>query len=238
MVYLGFIFLILLIPREKLGISKKTLGIGIGSVAALGAVVVALGWRRVIDIFRITYIYGGGENYTLKSVLENKTQVLTICTKWLYFDAYRVFRNSLGAVNSRADIYDECHYFMPAILVVITVLMFIVAMEDTRENGFSPLKRTIIALIGIGSFGLIAVSMLVGNTRITDWKLSGIQGRYFLPIYPLLPAILKNKRISLKIDTKKVMIAGMTFINVCFVMGALYYFAFVYFAGVTEYTVR
>ncbi len=238
MVYLGFALLIFLIPKEKINMSKKTMGIGIGAVAVRGADVVAVGWRRVIDIFRITYIYGGGENYTLKSVLENKTQVLTICTKWLYFDAYRVFRNSLGAVNSRADIFDECHYFMPAILVVVTVLIFIVSMEDTKENKFSPVKRTLLALIAIGSFGLIAVSMLVGNTRTTDWKLTGIQGRYYLPIYTLLPAILRNKRISLKIDTKKVMIAGMTFINVCFVMGALYYFAFVYFAGVTEYTVR
>ncbi len=238
LVYLCFAFLIFLIPRKKIALSFKTMVAGGGLGVLIAALMLKFGWSRILGAVMLSDAKGGGTKYTIYNIFQNKGKVADLLVKWIYFDAYKLFRNSLGAVNSKADVAEANHYYMPVVLVFITVLLFIAALEDTRDNPLSSVKRGMIFLIGLGSFILIVLAMLIGHTQTTDWKLTGVQGRYLIPIYFLVPAVIKNRHITLNIDRRKVIIAGMTFINLCFVVCAIYYFMFEYFAGVYEFMLR
>ena len=69
-----------------------------------------------------------------------------------------------------------------------------------RLHGESPrfnLPARIIALLmSLGSIALIFVSMLIGFTSVDKTYIDGIQGRYLIPIIPVLFLITENGIVS------------------------------------------
>ena len=68
-------------------------------------------------------------------------------------------------------------------------------------------------IIIILSVGLIEFSMLLAWTPKTSLTISGVQGRYFLPLLPISLMLLKNKLIVFKKNKNRFFLAFICIIN-------------------------
>ena len=80
--------------------------------------------------------------------------------------------------------------------MIIYAFIFLAWLGAMRLHGESPrfnLPARIIALLmSLGSIALIFVSMLIGFTSVDKTYIDGIQGRYLIPIIPVLFLITEN----------------------------------------------
>ena len=85
------------------------------------------------------------------------------------------------------------------ILVGFVAILFISMLEVKNENIHIP--RTvrywsIFSILIVG--GMVLASMFLGWTPIGSNMIQGVQGRYFLPVLPLVGVIYNNKTIVLE----------------------------------------
>ena len=89
-------------------------------------------------------------------------------------------------LNEHVMIYS----FVPYIFTLMA--MFIGFLNKEIKNKFSVYQTIIILLITAAIIGLIFTSLYIQWTRPEDTAIRGVQGRYFLPILPLLILMLRK----------------------------------------------
>ena len=86
---------------------------------------------------------------------------------------------------------------------IAIVIMMILALEDSNRNMLSRVKRCIV----VGITGMIYLGVFVSLffifTKKSETRIMGIQGRYFLPCFTMVPLIVKNKFFNLQINREK-----------------------------------
>jgi len=103
-------------------------------------------------------------------------------------------------------------YKIPISLISVFPMLFIIStgLNSVTVTGF---RERLIYLIIIGSsFFLIMLSMLLAETTYGYPTISGVQGRYFIPLMPLTALILKNDLINNKegLSSKIISICAMS----------------------------
>ena len=79
------------------------------------------------------------------------------------------------------------------------------------KNKFSKFQNIIISLIVIVIIGLVFTSLYVQFTEIDSMTISGVQGRYFIPILLLIGLLLWNLKINSNYNTEsKMKLYGIT----------------------------
>ena len=91
----------------------------------------------------------------------------------------------------------KVHTVVPYILFVL--LIWITLTDQTTKDRFKLYQKVIIALTILAVGGLIFTSLFVQWTTCGSDSIAGIQGRYFIPILPLL-MILVGSQIKLKTE--------------------------------------
>lgn len=79
---------------------------------------------------------------------------------------------------------------------IITAFMFILifsAMIECNKNSFSAKQRVYVLLVGIATILLIIVAMYITWTTVGLPYTNGVQGRYFIPVIPLLLLCISMK---------------------------------------------
>lgn len=86
------------------------------------------------------------------------------------------------------------------LIVYAFVAILLLSSFNSKDNNreISPLFRTALILIFIIVGVLAGVSMLLGHTFIGEKYIEGVQGRYLLPVLPLLLIALRNSKIFYK----------------------------------------
>ena len=131
-------------------------------------------------------------------------------------DAIRLFVNSLRAnlsewpkqaVGSRLS-----GMSMEVTGWKITVYMILLLLASLTANGnethiTGPERTAYFGVSAVVVF-LVMLTMLLNWTSQNDTMIQGIQGRYFIPVLPLLWMCLNNRMIRLDINPERFLLAG------------------------------
>lgn len=142
----------------------------------------------------------------------------------------RYLATSFGQVLAADRYAGRDLYTMPAWMCAVIVFTVIISLHDTGENTISGRKRMGMVILGCGMVFGIFMAMYFASTLIVNRKIYGISGRYFLPVYALLPLVVKNRWFELKFDVKKVCMAVMVLINLFYWFDVFWHYSYVYFA--------
>jgi uncharacterized membrane protein len=207
-VYLPMAGICLLIPAAKFP-SKKHYWLSVAAVvivmiAAIYLVnkVVLTAWTTHSDYYLAwDEAAGNTAGYTLQDVFTNPYDTMLVYYETLVtqFDYYQA--TMLGAFLGNLDPSLTVPYFC---LFLLWGVLFIVSVR--REGETVPVKKGqklwILVLIFL-SIVLVLTSMFLGWTPRGYTYITGIQGRYFLPLLPFLLILLFDRNLTIGKDFRK-----------------------------------
>lgn len=237
-VYIWYILLLLLLPLKKITLSKRTIGLLlVGAGVAIVGMVIYL-WPSISSLSTSGLAPSTGETdgVSISYILNNPKDFVTVLGNSIFPELAgfkypeRYLATSFGQILAADRYAGRDLYTMPAWMCTIVVMTAMVGVWDTKENSISKKKRLIIAGLGCCMVFGIFMAMYFASTLIMSRKIYGISGRYFLPVYALLPLIVKNCWFEVKFDTKKVCMVIMTLINLFYWFDVFWHYSYVYFA--------
>lgn len=99
------------------------------------------------------------------------------------------------------------YVILNTIIPVTFFTLSIIAAFSIREDKpkFTLYQNIIIFLISIAIIGLIFTSLYLQWTKTESNSIMGIQGRYFLPILPLLLLLLSNLKVKIEYSNENIL---------------------------------
>jgi len=135
----------------------------------------------------------GGYNYTINFIFDNPIETIRIFLRTIYYEYEHYYYSAFGVYLSGFTLR------VPHILINTMVIILIASVFYGKKDEWQPtiLQRSIYLTISAIVFGLCMVSMFLGWTSDTRDIIIGVQGRYFIPILPLLLIIFKCSKIQI-----------------------------------------
>lgn len=197
-VYFPAAFLLVLIPTECFGSRKREWLMK--SVGVTEALVFSVGWLAVAKNYLGNTRAGGDAVEKLKFIIHSPGRYLYILDKMFWQNEEgligEMLVSKLGSLNIAINIM--------LILFIMMLFFKIYFAEKMKREQPDYLEESVMVLLSIGIVLLIATSLYVQWTDIaaSTYSIEGLQGRYFLPVLPLICcAFLSTKRE--KIDMNK-----------------------------------
>lgn len=193
-VYLPLVLLLFLIPKEKFcntgkedksPITKKILNIML--IAGI-AVVINLLWLGFSSRYLLN-LRDGDSKYQVLLLFKNPIMYIQelIYTFNLYGNNY--LTGMLGESLGWGELI-RLNFIVPSVLFVLLIIEL--GTDETLRNKFSGWQKFVIFITFLIIFGLIFTSLYVQWTTIGSESILGVQGRYFIPILPLLMLLIGN----------------------------------------------
>ena len=105
--------------------------------------------------------------------------------------------NWIGGIMGRFG-YSYLLLPIPILILQWIVIIVVAFFESKSEYKLNILQKTIILAIGIISYFLIIFGMWAGSSPLGAKMVFGLQGRYFVPIVPVLLLFLYNSQYEIK----------------------------------------
>ena len=197
-VYFPLVFLFFLIPRHKIGSTKRYFAAA--GIVILATLIVTLGWSITIE-----NIYAPvrtdvpiDPQKQLNFILENPIQFLSMiwADVWNNIDIYlHHIVGVLGWLDTP----------LPEILwIPYWLVLLVAAIADNRSQiNIHWWQKIGTFLVFLGGVWLIYMSIFMSWTPVGMEDVEGIQGRYFYPFVPLVLLLLVNRRWQLPFSPKK-----------------------------------
>lgn len=208
--YLPLLGLLLLIPVSKPGLDRKTkLLWGKICLAAGGAGILLFLGRYAVRIVKmlskgvgpITNSVGTRTIYSLADFIESPTLLIDLYANTIHVRGDGILGEVVGKNLSQKWV----------IVYAFILLAWLGAMRLKGEGARFKKSAKILALsLSLCSIVLIFASMLIGFTSVEKNYIDGIQGRYLIPVMPILFLITENGIVSRREgdDTKILYAAG------------------------------
>ena len=222
LVYFPILLTIFLVPSEKFGLSgKKAALIKIGVVAAGVAFLLLMQMGKIS-----TYMSDGNSvswsadevysiSYALKHPMEFiRTLFNTVYHYTDYYASMLVGNHMVGTGSSVLPI------FLWAPMLAVLFFSFL-RRKDDGLGEFSPSARLRTGAVAVGTSILAALSMLFSWTPISSNVIRGMQGRYLLPVLPLLIVVLRGNKITRPRNSDKYIVFACVYFNL---LAPLFYF--------------
>ena len=191
-VYLPLILLLFIIPKEKFKSEKKIKDI---IIVCAFAIILNLLWLMVAGIY-LSHFREGDSTIQVISILMHPVKYLQDCLYTLNLNGqkyiYSMFGGELGW-GELVQLYSIVPYCLALIFVWITIT------DQTIKNKFKLYQKVWIGLTVLAIIGLIFKSLYVQWTTVGSDSIAGIQGRYFIPILPLI-ALLIGSQLKIKTE--------------------------------------
>lgn len=215
-VYFPAAFLLVLIPTECFGSRKREWLMK--SVGVMEALVFSLGWLAIAKNYLGNTRAGGDAVEKLKFIIHSPGRYLYILDKMFWQNEEGLIGEMLGSKLGSLNIV------INTMLILFIIMLFfkVYYAEKMKRKQPDYLEESVMVLLSIGIIFLIATSLYVQWTDIaaSTYSIEGLQGRYFLPVLPLICcAFLSTKRE--KIDMNKgdgSVILGLYVINLLVLM--------------------
>lgn len=190
LVYLPLCLLSLIIPKEKFESTKKKYLILFFIIFVVG--IINICWLKIASRFLMSISLGANPDLQLKYVMSHPMSFFAVIYRTinLNFDwyTYTMLGSSLGTL---------CVDINPLYVKFnIIILLFLILFNE--KNNINNIIRFISLFICLCVFGLICASLYLDWTPVANDVINGIQGRYFLPILPLIIIALNTKNFSIK----------------------------------------
>lgn len=211
-VYLPLAGLILLLPKEKYKNRKEQI---VTTIIVIGLAILAnLIWLGISSQYLVNF-KDGAPGIQVQDILANPLEYIQslIVTINVYI---RQYINELFGVGVGADLHIELYSLLP--MIIFGIYLFESISDNGMKKQFNTYQKIIIGLILLATIGLIFTSLYVQWTPINHIYVSGVQGRYFLPILPLISFLIGNSgKIKSKYDetTHNKFLRNNTTCNIC-----------------------
>ena len=212
LVYLPLVLLVFLIPGKKIANSSKDsfktksliVAAAIVSVIFVMTAVSMLGAESAIremvkDNGTVNMIaWAQEEGYTIKWVLSHPLKYLIMCIRTLFMMADSYFFTMIG---SRLGWYNIGVHNVTITFCFIAFLLAInMRRPDSETIEIDWKSRSVIAISCFASAMMTLLSMALNWTPLSYNYISGVQGRYFLPL--LIPAIWMSQNPYVYVSDK------------------------------------
>lgn len=189
-VYFVIGFLILFIPRECFGSKKKSAFYKIMGIVILAAM--ALGWFVIASKYLGTTRGGGNAAEKVQYIIQNPGRYLYIMDKMVWENGEELFLQMIGSQLGSLDIIIN-HCLIIMILILGTVIL---SYERGRRKDPDHTVSTALIILASGNVILIFTSLYIQWTDLagSTYEIQGLQGRYFLPVLPLLLCAFVSSR--------------------------------------------
>ena len=182
-VYFPLVLLILIIPKEKYG--------GLNEKIKEDILVIFL--TILINITWLTFgfsilISRGGESGS-RMILEAIKNPIKFGQMVLYTINNNSNKYLLSAFGNQLEWGDQVDG-TTFVIVFIALTMFVTLTDESIKNKFSNRQKIVLGIITVTVIGLIFCSLYVQWTQIESSEIQGIQGRYFIPIMPIMLLLL------------------------------------------------
>lgn len=197
-VYLPLVGLILIIPKEKFkNKNNKSKLIDFCMIAGI-AVIVNLIWLKIASGYLSNFREGDSKIQVLLA-LQNPIQYLQTVLYTINLSGNEYLMTLFGAKldwGQFVQLYSIVPYSLLAIYLFTTVI------EEEIKNKFKTYQLVWIALVVLAIIALVFTSLYVQWSTIGNESIAGVQGRYFLPILPLI-MLLIGSTLKIKSSYKK-----------------------------------
>lgn len=199
-VYIPILLLMILLPKTKFSGKKQHFWFKAGIVAVVLAVMAAYALPMVYSPEIYTDSRGSGESSIgqMAFIMENPLQFLAILISnfWnrLPTDLLLGSRNFWAYMGSPSETFN---------LLTLLFLLFVWFTDNDPDCGVShskPLHKWAMGIIAAGITAMIYGIFYLTFSGTGSQIISGVQGRYFLPLFPLLAVMLQNSRIENRMD--------------------------------------
>ena len=136
--------------------------------------------------------------YSVNGILKNPIKILLIFFNTTMLNAFKYIKDMFGYTLGWWD------FNVNEMLIICILLVFLLSCVTDFEESCGIKKVScwhIFLLLGVcaGIYGLVALSMMLSFTPENYVVIAGIQGRYFLPLIPLIMVLLSRLFLKKKI---------------------------------------
>lgn len=162
--------------------------------------------------------YLAGEAYGAAGLLSEPMTFISLCTRTLFLSGDGFLETMLGMQLSWLNVFVSRTVIYGMLLLMV---LSILRIEDGRKRiqfEVTLKQRISYLIVGAMSVGMVFASMFMSWTPKGSISIAGIQGRYFLPLLPVLLLLFSSRNIALKKDmSRKYM-----FLAICLQCVAIY----------------
>lgn len=197
--YAVMTLLCLVLPKEKF---KSSRAYSICAGAAIAAVALAVLLVNAGSLFGIVtgtdtaLDYAQSESYTLGFLITHPVHSIKLAFTTLRLQTEWYYQTMIGQYLGQLDVGLEIYSGIVAGFL-ITALLSAVSVEG-EEALYDRRDRRIVLALLLAMFLITELSMAVGWTPVTENKIVGVQGRYYLCVFPLALLLIQGKGITLK----------------------------------------
>lgn len=196
MVYGVIAGLCLLIPVKKFGGWGKWTLSAASVLGAFGAAMVLVN-RRTVALYTQAdqgYVAWAEETgYTFGQLLHSPLLVLKMCYNTLMWQGEQLYSGMIGGALGNMDAVLNTPY---VVILGLTAILVMLALRKPGESIFIKWKgRLWIWCLCLVCLGALMFSMLLAWTPVSSNVISGMQGRYLLPLLPVFLVSLKNDKV-------------------------------------------
>ena len=224
-VYLPLLFLIFLVPGEKLGDSRQrrvwirisVIASGVLSLLLVSSVLRWLSSSTAVQMMIAENAGGhilswnGEEGYTFSYILQNLKDFIMLCARTLTQVGDEYFFTMLGSRLARYELT------VPAVCGTVCFVLFLLSsnIRKDREEAedFAGWQKVWCLLLCAGCVFCIMLALTLGWTPLSSDVILGIQGRYFLPLLPVLIPVIRDRHIRVDAGLRRRMVFLTTVVN-------------------------
>lgn len=189
-VYLPIVGLLLILQKDKYKNKKDQI---LTNIIIIGIpIILSLMWIYMASNYLAVY-KNGETSLQLFSILQNPIEYIETLFYTINFKGIEYINSMLGIEIG----WDEMIKLYSIVPITFLILLAFVSITDKDiKNVFNKYQKVIIILVILAVICLIFTSLYIQWTSVDSNIIEGIQGRYFIPIMPLVLLILGG---SLKI---------------------------------------
>ena len=185
----------MLLPKEKFK-STKQKWINVVLIGGI-ALIINLIWLKISAAY-LTDFRGGDSKFQVLNILMHPINYMQMLLYSIDLNGNSYILSMFGSNLGWGELVN-LNSIIPYALFIL--LIGITIIENGIKDKFNIFDKTIIILIILAIGGLIFTSLYVQWTTVGSTSIQGVQGRYLLPILPLI-AILIGSCIKVKNNYK------------------------------------
>ncbi len=196
-VYVLEVGLVLFIPSRRFSSKRNALIIkmGILVLAAASVAVTKLSMVASVSSGTTTFAFPGERTYSLADLLSNPLATLSLFFRTLDTAGDSYWMTAIGSNLG----WLQQNIGMPAFLMGAYAIVMLYAAQRSEDDPaeLMPWQRALFLAIAGAVWLAVMLSMAVSWTPVSAEVIQGVQGRYILPVAPLLLLSLRSARISI-----------------------------------------
>lgn len=165
-----------------------------------------------------------GTFYTIKDLISNPVMTFLLIMRTLeYFGGQWLMEMVGGSLG-----WFQTEIAAPSYLVYLLFFIVLLSCVRSEDDGFVPSSTHKILFLlasGVISLGVI-IALATSWTFNTEYYIYGVQGRYFIPVLPLICLCLRSRRLRFECNTRDVLLLSSLSLN-------LVYLARIFAVGIT-----